>query len=127
MILDPRRAMGKARVLRKTNISRNRYIATIGHCSLVLFSGVPILQSFFTKLKAVGKPLAKVPTGLNYRLQEWLVGNLQSLESPIEPETRLDFSAAFGISPEEQVAAESFLQTSGQSIFTDNYVPFMFC
>nr|UZT54497.1 MAG: RNA-dependent RNA polymerase [clictilig virus 1] len=127
MILDPRRAMGKSRVLRKMNIDRNRYVATVGHCSLALFSGVPILQAYFSRMKALGPPLTRVPTGLNYRLNQWLVGSVQSLESPIEPETRLDFSAAFGISPEEQVTAEVILQSSGQAIFGDTPVPFMDC
>lgn len=105
MILNPRRAIGKARLalkFRSTKFQRD-YVATVGECLLALHTGVPVLQAHALALMRVGNHLKYRPRSWDYKLAH--APDL-ARSSYVTDEARFDFYCSFGISISDQIAYE---------------------
>jgi hypothetical protein len=80
----------------------------VGQAGLALAAGVPVLQDFYTALKALGRDSSlKDGSGMSY-----LASRMESSALPITPEARVSFYKAFGIPPWEQREAEETLRNT---------------
>jgi hypothetical protein len=80
----------------------------VGQAGLALAAGIPILQDFYTALKALGRDSSlKDGSGMSY-----LASRMESSALPITPEARVSFYKAFGIPPWEQREAEETLRNT---------------
>jgi hypothetical protein len=109
MVRDPRTAIAKDSVslkpLDNDSISR-KWFAAVGIGGVSITGGIPNSQEYYTTIARASqgaKPLEDptLETGL-----AMLSRGMDRHYTEVQPETRLSFWLAFGISPAEQVAAE---------------------
>jgi len=93
--------------LHATRFLRNQ-LAAIGECGLALTGGMPILQSYYKALCRNGEKGGRVSAAFYdsgfYRLSK----GLKARERVVTSEARVSFHAAFGITPDLQVALERY-------------------
>lgn len=111
MVLAPRRAIGKSRLMLKYRSPKFQrdYVATVGECLLALHSGVPVLQAHACALMRVGTQLKFRPRSWAYKLAHHPD---QATTSPVTQDARYDFFAAFGICVEDQLAYERWFESA---------------
>ncbi len=87
-----------------------KWMSAVGECGLALTAGVPIMQSFYEAYLRNGsggwEAMARsqhMASGMRMNR-----GVLPSRHMKVSPEARLDVYIAWGITPEEQIAAEDF-------------------
>jgi len=79
----------------------------IGECGLALTYGIPVMEAFYSWLCRIGSDVGKVKLHPLYRCgMVNLAGTMKYKEMAITSQARLSFAAAFGISPDMQVALE---------------------
>lgn len=114
--------------------ARRKLVNTIGMAELVLNLGVPVLQEFATMMMRSAGTDKFIQfdevDGMYHRIKHELRAlNLKTLErlkpNPITDEARLSFSAAFGISIQEQLDMEEYfrrvvLRIDGLELLTDD-------
>nr|WRQ65677.1 RNA-dependent RNA polymerase [Tolivirales sp.] len=104
--------------------SARKWMYAVGECGLALTTGVPIMQEFYSAYMRNGDPsgnIANSPimlTGLSM-----MRGDLVCTRARVSDEARLSVFTAWGITPDEQIALESYFSSW---TFTDqvdsNYV-----
>jgi len=111
MILNPRRTIGKSRLMLKyrgVKFQRD-YIATVGECLLALHSGVPVVQSHAAALMRVGSQLKYRPRSWAYKLAH---SPEPSAVASITADARLDFYLAFGVNVDDQLSLERWYDSA---------------
>lgn len=113
-ILDPRRTIGKSRVVLKVRREPEwlqKYVSTVGQCLLALHAGVPVLQAHaLYLLRAHKQRLKEVPGSYLYRL-DFNIDPMSVTAQPITDQSREDFAEAFGITIADQVEAERWFES----------------
>jgi hypothetical protein len=86
----------------------DKWRTAVGQCGLALASGVPVQQSFYQALMRGSKQKALSDPTMETGMARLAVG-LASEARPITPLARYSYWAAFGCTPDEQVALEGVL------------------
>lgn len=112
MVRSPQTIFGKDTLARhdlSTETKWNDWAFAVGSCHLALGGGMPIQQSFAMALLRATKS-TELKT---VYLDDWKMTNawarMARKESTITDRTRYSYWLAFGISPEEQIAIEKYL------------------
>lgn len=79
------------------------YYSAIGQAGLALTSGLPVVQEYYSALYALGCPDDIPDEAVSMRM--WGKGMLPTYK-PVSAEARYSFYLAFGMTPDEQEAAE---------------------
>ena len=82
-----------------------RWMASVGTCGLSLTGGIPVFQDFYRCLQVNSRGAKTFDHGLGGGL-EHLSRGMKRVYSPVHYQTRYSFWLAFGITPDEQLAAE---------------------
>jgi len=109
MILNPRRAIGKSRVLatRMRGDDLLSFIHSNGICQQQLYSGVPVLQAHAQAyIRCARARLKYMPGNFVDRLRSKDWDTLDYTPTEITLEARLDFAESFGIDIDTQQVAE---------------------
>jgi len=89
--------------------SARKWMYAVGECGLALTTGVPIMQAFYQAYMRNGNPNSNIgnavamASGLRMMRRE-----LASKVTPVSDEARLSVFVAWGITPEEQIALETY-------------------
>jgi hypothetical protein len=103
-------AYASHRWLREPRFGR-RWVHGVAQCELSLALGVPVLQAAALSVLRQTAEEKKVPTEAlsdYFVVGAWLAGEEDVV--PVRSDARLSFERAFGISPDEQVAMEGYLE-----------------
>lgn len=76
----------------------------VGHCGGAACAGVPVMQSFYDRLRMGGRSFNKQfveQTGMSFMVRDMFVTC-----TPVSQSTRFSFWLAFGIDPDQQLALE---------------------
>lgn len=111
MVRNPRKALAKDAVslkpLDNPKVFR-KWLAAIGEGGLSLTLGMPIYQAYYDMYRRNSRG-AKVLTDPSMRHSFFRMSRgMKRIPTPISPETRYSFWLAFGYSPEEQLALETY-------------------
>lgn len=108
MVRKPQAALVKDTIsLTKFESERHwkRWMASVGECGMSLAGGIPVMQEFYQSyIRNAGKA-RRFDQGPGGGLEHLSKGMRRSY-SPIHESTRYSFWLAFGITPDEQLAAE---------------------
>lgn len=110
MIRKPFVAISKDSILLDTRITREQYYAwshAVADGGVALNSGIPILQTFYTRLGNVPLPRKKNQVKQEWKLTEnlsffWGKGVQHRKATIVSEETRISFMLAFNVMPNEQ-------------------------
>lgn len=106
------------------DVSARKWMLAVGECGMAICSGVPIMQSFYKAYvrhglqSNIGNSVA-MASGLRM-----MRGNMVSRETPVTDCARLSVFSAWGITPDEQIALESYYdkwQFTGQADIACTY------
>lgn len=84
------------------------WLRAIGDCGMALCSGVPVFQELYQLYQRSGK-ISKVAKSVQMESgMLFLANGMEAKRTRIEPDTRVSFFYAFGVTPDEQVALENY-------------------
>lgn len=98
--------------LHPDNMPYERWLRGVGTAGLALASGVPVLQTFYTQLVALGGGQGELIDGSG---MSYMAKGLTPDASPITTEARVSFYKAFGMPPWVQEAYEEEIVASASS------------
>jgi hypothetical protein len=98
-----------------------KWLYAVGECGLALCSGIPVMQSMYECYMRNG-----VPSNMGNSVQmqtgaKMLAKGLHSKRQPVHPDSRVSFFSAWGYTPDEQVALESYYDQLSL-VYTTNVV-----
>lgn len=91
--------------------SLEAYLGAVGECGLALTGGLPVYQELYATMMRAGKPGRTIEHGAMAGGLRMLSIGMKREYGPIHPATRVSFSRAFGILPDEQEELEKWLRT----------------
>lgn len=115
MIRSPKESLSKDAVSKKMLDSKKNYerwIASVGEGGIRMNGGVPVHQSYYSALKRNSNGAKPFENERNFN--EWCrykLGNMRRVYGPVSEKTRYSYWLAFSVTPDEQIALESFYDT----------------
>lgn len=115
MVRNPKRVIsrGVSSVRRYAGEAWKDLVNSIGQCELACNDGVPISQSFADYLIRSASSSKILWNEVGYRAS---LEGLPHTQKPILDDTRLSMQAAWGISPDEQIAAEKWFANNKSKV-----------
>jgi len=83
-----------------------RWMASVGDCGMSLCGGIPVMQEFYQAYLRSSDGVTRFEHGPGGGLEHLSVGMRRKFQE-VDQKTRYSFWLAFGITPDEQVAAEA--------------------
>jgi len=117
MVRDPFVSLAKDAINLKPDLSNpvptfNAWAKSVGQCGLRLAGGVPVVQDFYMRLTTLGKGSRGVQGfGDESSGFEFMARRMDRGYAQPSAQTRYQFWAAFGITPDEQVALEEHIRS----------------
>jgi len=93
------------------SVVMRKWLGAVGECGLAACSGIPIMQELYkmymkSGLKSNISNDVAMSSGMRFQL-----GGMESKQTKVLPQSRLDVYIAWGITPDEQVALENYYKT----------------
>lgn len=82
------------------------WIYAVGECGMALTAGIPVFQEMYLAYKRNGKPSKMSEAVFMQSGSMMMARGMDSTQREVTPEARVSFFAAFGMTPDEQVAME---------------------
>jgi len=118
MVRNPLKSMAKDTMSLHTNSLHHyrKWLYQVAECGLALSSGVPVMQSFYNRIRTLGIRNDKTltyKTGLYYLSQ-----GMKYEHAEVDDRSRLSFWRAFGITPDSQTLLEEYITTTQIDVST---------